>query len=336
MTGMSKDIHIGALDIGGTKIAAMVAGTDGPLARVTAPTAKTGSERAVPEQGLALLESACSQVGIAPDRLWALGVASAGPFVSNDGMIGLSTPNICGGLRRDGSLPNDWEVIPLERVLRERYGHVAIDNDCVAALIAERTFGAVQDEADCVYVTWSTGVGFGFCVDGHVLRGKNGNAGHAGHMMMSEREDALCGCGNRGDLEGLVSGRNIGNRLQLSAAELFGRARDGDPQAHAAALEAARWFGRGLYNVAAALDTRVFVVGGSIWVHHGDWLQPHVQQEIESRLPALTRGVSIRPAGLSGVVADMGALCLVMPEDWIAAWRGKAPWETLKAMTMGP
>ena len=46
----------------------------------------------------------------------------------------------------------------------------------------------------------------GLCVDGHVLRGKNGNAGHAGHMFVSDNHDALCGCGNIGDVEGLIAG----------------------------------------------------------------------------------------------------------------------------------
>lgn len=326
---MTNDITIGALDIGGTKIAATVAGPDGPLARLTQPTPKAGSVRALPEQSIALLESACAQAGVSPERLKAVGVASAGPFERVDGMIGLANPNICGYGKNDPDLPNDWQVVPLEQVLRERFDHVVVDNDCVAALVAERTFGAVQDERDCVYVTWSTGIGFGFCVDGHVLRGKNGNAGHAGHMLMSEQQDALCGCGNRGDLEGLISGRNIGSRLNTSAIDLFGSARDGHPAAREAAMRAAQWFGRGLYNVAAALDTRVFAIGGSVWMHHGAWLIPIVMQEIESRLPALTRGVSIVPTELGGLVADVGALCLVMPQAWIGRWRESKPWSRI-------
>ncbi|WP_375183350.1 hypothetical protein [Marinobacter sp.] len=53
--------------------------------------------------------------------------------------------------------------IPLEKVLCERFASVVIENDCVAALAGERMFGAVQDEPNCAYVTWSTGVGFGLC-----------------------------------------------------------------------------------------------------------------------------------------------------------------------------
>lgn len=319
--------YIAALDIGGTKMAAMVAGREGPLARVSQPTVKSGTTRALPEQGLALIEAACAQAGIAPDAVTALGVASAGPFVRENGAAALSSPNLCGALAGAQDLPNDWESIPLEAVLRERYARMSIENDCVSALVAERCFGAVIDEPDCVYVTWSTGVGFGLCVDGHLLRGKNGNAGHAGHILMSEEDDALCGCGNRGDLEALVSGRNLGHRANMSASDLFKRARDGEAQARGLAENAARRFGRALYNITATLDTRIFIIGGSVWQHHGDWLAPIVQQEIDSRFPALTEGVVLRDAALGPLVADVGALALVIPGEWIPAWRQAKPWQ---------
>lgn len=216
---------IGALDIGGTKMAASVASAEGPLARVTEPTVKSGSPRALAEKAIAMIDAACGQAGVDVQRVDAVGVSSCGPFVRTAGMIGLAAPNICGARQKQADLPNDWDVIPLESILRERFADVDIENDCVSALVAERTFGAVQDEADCVYVTWSTGIGFGFCVDGHVLRGKQGNAGHAGHMLMSEQSDALCGCGNRGDLEAMVSGRNIGNSAGRPPRQLFDDAR---------------------------------------------------------------------------------------------------------------
>ncbi|HEX7634034.1 MAG TPA: ROK family protein [Noviherbaspirillum sp.] len=325
-----KQHYIGAIDIGGTKIAALVADRNGPLARIVQPTVKTGPERALAEQAVALLDEACRQAGVERAEVRSIGVGSCGPFVREGGMLGLSTPNICGGIARGSDLPNDWTVIPMERVLREHFDHVRMENDCVAALVAERTFGAVKDEPDCAYVTWSTGIGFGLCVDGQILHGKHGNAGHAGHMLLSER-DALCGCGNRGDVEALTSGRNLGNRLQMSAADLFRSARGGNTAAHAAAVEAAQWFGRALYNIVATLDTRIFVIGGTVWVNHGEWLAPIVQQEISSRLPALTQDVTLVLAAVGPLVADVGALCLVLPQEWIAPWRSSEPWKKLEA-----
>ena len=324
-----ETLYIGGLDIGGTKIAATVADANGPLARVTEPTVKRGAADALGEQAIRLLHAACVQAGIALDRIHAVGVSSAGPFAQREGMLGLISPNLCGGLSPSADLPNDWDFIPLEAVLRKQFAKTRIANDCIAALVGERTFGAVRDEPHCVYVTWSTGVGFGLCVDGHILQGKHGNAGHAGHMLMDMQSDAVCGCGNHGDVEGLISGRNLGNRLGRPAAEVFEAARRGDPAAQDAVLEAARWFGRALYNLTATLDTRIFVIGGSVWNHHADWLLPIVRQEIAARLPVLTQGVTVTSAALGALVADIGALSLVMPTQWIDLWRGTQPWARL-------
>lgn len=318
--------RIGGLDIGGTKMAATVADANGPLARVTAPTVKTGSERAPAEQAVSLLREACRKAGMPFEELRHVGVSSCGPFVRRNGMISLVAPNICGGIGKRGELPNDWTSVPLEEVLRAHFDDVAICNDCVAALAAERAFGALQGEDDCAYVTWSTGIGFGLCVDGRLLHGKNGNAGHAGHMLLTQHSDAQCGCGNFGDAESLASGQNLEIRYRREPEELFNAARDGDQQAHDIVAEAAFWFGRALYNVTATLDIGKFVIGGSIWQHHGDWLEPLVRTELCSHLPALTSGVSLHAPGLDSLVADIGALYQVMPQDWHTRWRTQRPW----------
>jgi glucokinase len=322
--------YIGGLDIGGTKMAAVIAGADGPLARVTAQTAKSGSERAVGEQGVALLKAACDKAGVDFKLIDTVGVSSCGPFEKRDGLITLVTPNICGGLAGNpGKLPNDWTSIPLASVLREQFRHVAIENDCVAALTAERAFGAAQGMDNCAYVTWSTGIGFGLCVDGQLLRGKNGNAGHAGHMLLSEDSHAQCGCGNYGDVEALISGHNLETQFGRSAADLFNAARAGEAKAAEIVNAAAAWFGRALYNVTAVLDIQTFVIGGSVWQHHGAWLQERVMREISSRLPALTAGVSLLPPKLDSYVADIGALHLVIPAEWESAWCSSQPWQRL-------
>ncbi len=329
-------VFIGALDIGGSKMAATVANASGPLARVVQATVKSGAADAIGRQALQLLCSACEIAGLKNTDIARLGVSSCGPFAHQEAALGLVAPNLCGGLSASSDLPNDWTFIPLEKILRAQYAELVIENDCVAALTAERCFGAAVDEPNAVYVTWSTGIGFGLCVDGHILRGKQGNAGHAGHMLMSDTSDALCGCGNRGDLEAMVSGRNLGNRLGRPAADIFTAASTGDAASLAIVEEAARWLGRGLYNLAATLDTRRFLVGGSVWRHHADLLAPLIEAEIRSRFPALTAGVTVQGAALDEWVTDIGALALVMPPSWIADWRLRAPWAGLPSHPLPP
>jgi glucokinase len=191
------------IDIGGTKVAVSLntgAGLD-LLARRSEPTAKTGNNDALARQVIRMVDEACAEIGVDPSRVQRAGVSSAGPFVLRAGLVELASPNICGGLAGPArGLPNTWMTATLEAPLRGRFGEVRVENDCIGALEAERRWGALQGYEHCGYVTWSTGVGMGFCVDGRVLRGKNGNAGHGGHMFVSDNDDALCGCGNIGDL----------------------------------------------------------------------------------------------------------------------------------------
>src|SRR5687767_2997180 len=177
------------VDIGGTKVAVSLAepGSRDLRARQSEPTAKTGDNDAVARQVLRLIDAACAEAGVAVERIDGVGVSSAGPFVLNGGRVELATPNICGGLAGPArGLPNDWMTAPIEAPLRAHFERVRVENDAVAALEAERRWGALQGMDNCAYVTWSTGVGVGLCVDGHVLRGKNGNAGHAGHTFVAD------------------------------------------------------------------------------------------------------------------------------------------------------
>lgn len=324
---------IAALDIGGTKLAASVADARGPRVRLTQPTVLRGAPEAIARQALQLLDACCAQLQLPPSSVQQLGVSSCGPFEQRDGALGLVPPNLCGGLRGGHDLPNDWTFLPLESVLRERFASVSIANDCVAALHGERAFGHAP--ANAIYVTWSTGIGFGLCVDGRILNGKAGNAGHAGHMLMSDTSDAQCGCGNQGDLEALIGGRNTGERLGHALADVFAAARRGEPTALATVADAARWFGRALYNLTTMLDTETIFVGGSVWRHNADLLAPLVQREISSRFPALTRGVTVQDATLGELTTDLGAFALVMPQAWMTDWRGRQPWMGLRSMVAG-
>jgi hypothetical protein len=145
--------------------------------------------------------------------------------VLRDGMVELATPNICGGIAGPGARPAERLDDGAARgAAGQRFGSVRVENDCVAALEAERHWGALKGLDHCAYVTWSTGVGTGLCVDGRVLRGKNGNAGHAGHMFVSDNDDALCGCGNVGDVEALVAGNAMARRFGSRRGDLLQRA----------------------------------------------------------------------------------------------------------------
>lgn len=306
------------IDIGGTKVAVSIADEHGIRGRVAGPTTKHGDRDALGRQVLDLIAQSCAKAGVAVSDISAVGVASCGPFVLEAGMIELAAPNICGGMAGEArGLPNDWTSVPLQAPLIQRFKNVRIENDCIAALQAERRWGALQGLDHCAYVTWSTGIGMGLCVDGRALRGKHGNAGHAGHMFVSDNEDALCGCGNIGDVEALVAGNAIARRFgamgYADAATLLAAAQAGDAGAVTIVDALCRVMGRVLYNLVVTLDLQAISLGGSVFWHHRNYLLPRLQSQLDNKLPALTSGVTLLPAGLQDKVGDYAALALVDP-----------------------
>ena len=305
---------VACVDIGGTKVAVQVVDARGMHGQQVEPTCKQGAPDALAQQVLRMIRASCQAAHIRPSDIAAVGVASCGPFVLNQGRVELASPNICGGLAGAArGLPNDWSTAVLEAPLREAFAGVRVENDGIAALQAERRWGALQGMNHCAYVTWSTGIGTGLCVDGQVLRGKNGNAGHAGHMFVSDNLDALCGCGNIGDVEALVAGNALPRRFSAypDAASIFIAARVGETCAAAIIDDLCRVMGRMLYNLVITIDLQRISVGGSVFWHHRDYLLPRLQAQLSGKLPALTGACTLVPAGLQDRVGDYAALALV-------------------------
>ena len=311
---------VACVDIGGTKVAVSIVDAQGARGKLAEPTAVSGANDALAQQIIRLVGQSCAAAGVAVETIAKVGVASCGPFVLNQGLVELAAPNICGGQAGPArGLPNDWKTALLEAPLRAAFGQVRVENDGIGALEAERRWGALQDGgvplANCAYVTWSTGIGTGLCVDGRVLRGKNGNAGHAGHIFVSDNNDALCGCGNVGDVEGLIAGNALARRFASagypSPAALFAAAYAGDTRATAIIDDVCQVMGRMLYSMIATLDLSRISIGGSVYWHHRDYLLPRLRAAVHGKLPPLTDGCELVSAGLGERVGDFGALALV-------------------------
>jgi glucokinase len=303
------------IDIGGTKVSVSLNDPARPqelLVRRHEPTAHAGTPDAVALQCIRMVDAACAELGVDPATVRQAGVAAPGPFVLAQGATELATPNICGGLAAaQGRLPNDWKTAPIEAPLQRRFEWVRVENDAVAALEAERLWGALQGADHCAYVTWSTGVGCGLCVGGRVLRGKQGNAGHLGHAFVSDDAQAVCGCGNVGDLESLVGGASIERRFGIDAVEFFGRAAAGEAASLAQLDELCRVMGRALYDITVLLDLQRISLGGAVFMNNQALLLPRLEAQLRGRLPTMTDGCQLLPAGLGKRVGDYAALALL-------------------------
>jgi glucokinase len=143
----------------------------------------------------------------------------------------------------------------------------------------------------------STGVGGGLVLDGRLLDGAAGNAGHIGHVIV-EPGGRTCACGARGCLEAEASGPSI--------AAATGRPPE---EADAPTIErTGRLVGRAVASVANLLDLRLAVVAGSVALGFGPPFFAAAQAELDAtcRLE-FSRGARIVPAGLGADGPLVGA-----------------------------
>jgi glucokinase len=206
-----------------------------------------------------------------------------------------------------------WNGFPLRSRLAAHTGLATfVDNDAKALALAEGWVGAAAGCSNFIGMVVSTGVGGGIVLDGRLLDGERGNAGHIGHIVV-EPDGRACRCGSQGCLEAEASGTAI--------AVVTGR----DPaEADAATIErTGTLVGRAVACVAVLLDLRLAVVAGSVALGYGEPFFAAAQAEIDARARlAYAAGCVIRPAGLAAEAPLVGAaavgyrgLGLSLPSD---------------------
>jgi glucokinase len=166
-----------------------------------------------------------------------------------------------------------WRDFPLRSRLRSLTGlPTFVDNDAKALALAEGHFGSASGVRDYLAMVVSTGVGGGLVVDGRLLDGRLGNAGHVGHVVVVP-DGRRCACGARGCLEAEASG---------TAIEVV----TGRPAAEAPAWVIERTgtlVGRAVASVAALLDLQLALVSGSVALGFGAPFFAAAQAELSAR-----------------------------------------------------
>jgi glucokinase len=268
-----------AVDIGGTKLAAGVVTDSGDvLARAQVPTPTENGE----EMFSALVDVIAS---VRTGDEVVCGVGCGGPMAPGGEHV--SPLNIPG-----------WRSFPLRDRLRDAVGlDVFVDNDAKALALGEGWRGAAAGERDFLAMVVSTGVGGGIVLDGRLLEGAAGNAGHIGHVIVHPG-GAVCGCGARGCVEAEASGTGIRNRTGRRAEE-----------AGADEIErAGTMVGRSVASVCNLLDLRLAVVAGSVALGFGAPFFAAAQRELDAcaRL-SFSVGARVVPAGLGADGPLVGA-----------------------------
>lgn len=275
-----------AVDIGGTKQVAAVVTADGTVLGAR----RTATDLDDPWRSLCTIVAEVL-AECPPASLAACGVGCGGPMTPGGDLV--SPINI-----------RAWRHFPLRQRLRELTGlTVHVDNDAKAFALAEGWLGAAKGERNYLAMVVSTGVGGGVVLEGRLLDGASGNAGHIGHVIV-EPGGLLCGCGARGCLEAEASGTAI-------------RAITGRPAAEAGpeTIErTGRLVGRAVASAAALLDLRLAVVAGSVALGFGAPFFAAAQAELDrSCRISYAQGLRIVPAGLGPEGPIVGAAAV--------AWR---------------
>jgi glucokinase len=294
-----------AVDIGGTKMAAGLVRDD----------AEVLTHEVVPTPALDDPEDLFAAASALIDRV--AGAASCGrPVVCGVG---------CGGpMSRDGeevsplNIPG-WRRFPLRSRLAQVCGlPTFVDNDAKALALGEGWAGAAVGRANFLAMVVSTGVGGGIVLDGRLLDGSAGNAGHVGHVIVAPG-GRLCACGAHGCLEAEASGTAIaaitGRPARVAGTEM--------------AVRTGTLVGRAVASVVNLLDLELVVVGGSVSLGFGGPFFDAAQGELD----ALARlefsvGTRIVPVGLgpAGPLVGAGAV----------GWRGLGRLPTFGAEGVSP
>ena len=281
--------HYVGVDLGATNVRAAVADDEGDVLavhRADTPNGPTGI--AVTEAVLECIREACEAAGVDPATVRAAGIGSIGPLDLAEGAVD-----------NPANLPDTIDRIPLTGPVGELVDsdRVYLHNDTVAGVIGERYYSD-RNPDDMVYLTISSGIGAGVCVDGEVLAGWDGNAGEVGHMVVDPQGRRTCGCGREGHWEAYCSGNNIPKYARLlaedggrfdtdlplddpdfSAVDVFASAGE-DEFADHVVEQVAHWNALGVANVAQAYAPLVVYVGGAVALNNESLVVDPIRERI--------------------------------------------------------
>ncbi len=275
-------LAIGAVDIGGTKIAAGAVTDSGDVVgRVECPTAPRDGFDDAMRRTAEMLHAAARQAGVG---YCGIGVACPGPLDPFSGIVG-----------DVGTLPG-WQGGDIVAALSGEFGvPVAIENDADAAALAEASWGTAKGSSRFLYVTISTGIGAGIVLSGELYRGVDGAHPELGHQAL-DRAGPLCYCRARGCWESLASGRAMTAWLlernpqagEISAAQICALARGGDALARRAVEREGFYLGLGLANLITIFAPDTIALGGGV-MKSADLFLERIQQvihEVCTQVPA--------------------------------------------------
>lgn len=281
------------LDLGGTSVKAVAVAESGTLLERFHETFDL-------EERLGFARAVSAAVTRATDTLGSpcgIGLSAPGIAALDGGSIA-SMPG-----RFEGLEGLDWG-----RHLGRTEG-VPVLNDAHAALLGEVSFGAARGARNVVLLTLGTGVGGAAMVDGHLLRGAVGKAGHLGHVSL-DPEGSRDICRTPGSLEDAIGNHNIavrtGGRFSTTHA-LVEAFEAGDPFAASVWLRSVRALAAAIVSFGNVLDPEFVILGGGV-ARSGDSLFRPLRSLLDEwEWRPGGRGLTLVPAELGEWAGAFGA-----------------------------
>jgi glucokinase len=202
-----------------------------------------------------------------------------------DAAVGVSAPGLASPDRRSIShMPSrlgGLEGLDWTEFLGARHP-VPVLNDAHAALMGECWVGAARDFQNVIMLTLGTGVGGAAMVDGRVLRGHLGRAGHLGHICLDPQGTPDV-TGTPGSLENAIGNCTIGVRTNgryQSTHDLVAAYRAGNCQATSIWLQSVRELACAIVSFINILDPEAVIIGGGI-ARSGEALFGPLQRNVD-------------------------------------------------------
>ena len=312
----------GGIDLGGTKIEAIIVDADNTvLGSARHPTPSTGGPEAVAAQMVETITGACQAAGVETISLQGVGIGS--PGVVNEQTGAVSTAR---------NLPG-WEgSFELGATLSGKLGTpVFVGNDVQVATDAEFALGAGRPYPSLLGVMWGTGVGGGLVLDGKPWLGRGG-AGEIGHVVV-RIDGRRCPCGRRGCMEAYAGRAAMEARARQReekgmktdlfrlmkergrtklTSSVWARALEREDKLAVELLdEALEALGAGIASAQNLLDVEAIVIGGGLGVRLGE---PFVRRIREAMGPHVFNDAhppDVLLAGLGDLGGGLGAALLV-------------------------
>jgi len=243
------DAFVG-LDVGGTQIKALALSRTGELLAEKITATEDDGTRSWMERTRNLFRETVKNIS----GEFAVGVAAPGLAARDGGSIAFMPGRLTG---LEGLNWREWLGMQTR---------VPVFNDAQAALLGEASTGVAKGVQNVVLLTLGTGVGGAAMVDGHLLRGHLGRAGHLGHVSLNPEGD-LDIVKTPGSLEDAIGESTLAVRSShrfRSSRELVEAFRKGSQEAEVIWLKSVRALAAAIAGFINVLDPEVIVIGGGI------------------------------------------------------------------------